>query len=335
MSRNDHSPDRPSGRQPAPEGTHAVIVIGSFRRWLSGTTRECRGVDHKDDPPAAVETDSSRLRPSLPPSAGERVSIACSRPIAFGHIPSRRGAGPPAIAVGLPAVIHSRRIFRKSGHDPSCRVAPFVASPHSLAHYEWPNNAPGPPQGAASSVKPQGLSRPSPADRLGPRLAPVRTMPTAASMPPGRGLVKHAFGRVSGSGRARCSDPSDHPAFPMFGRRRRIGPHNAACRPPEPSAPTPLMMPISGLPTETYPARVSMRARPRHAPGISCPNPSRCRRHSRRVPAVRRGGPRAAATHRLADVAHLGHTHAALSRDRVPADGPRCSRLSARPQDHA
>ena len=88
MSRNDHSPDRPSGRQPAPEGTHAVIVIGSFRRWLSGTTRECRGVDHKDDPPAAVETDSSRLRPSLPPSAGERVSIACSRPIAFGHIPS-------------------------------------------------------------------------------------------------------------------------------------------------------------------------------------------------------------------------------------------------------
>lgn len=144
MSRNDHSPDRPSGRQPAPEGTHAVIVIGSFRRWLSGTTRECRGVDHKDDPPAAVETDSSRLRPSLPPSAGERVSIACSRPIAFGHIPSRRGAGPPAIAVGLPAVIHSRRIFRKSGHDPSCRVAPFVASPHSLAHYEWPNNAPVP-----------------------------------------------------------------------------------------------------------------------------------------------------------------------------------------------
>ena len=61
-------------------------------------------------------------------------------------------------------------------------------------------------------------------------------MPTAASMPPGRGLVKHAFGRVSGSGRARCSDPSDHPAFPMFGQRRRIGTVNAVCRLPPATA---------------------------------------------------------------------------------------------------
>lgn len=227
----------------------------------------------------------------------------------------------------------------KSGRDPSCRVAPFVSR---LSLSPIASGRPMPPvrlQGSASSVKPQGPSRPSPADRLGSRLAP-RSNHTGGGVDAARPWP----GQTRLRSRRRLRRLSTfRPARILLACRcltvvaasgHTLPP--TACRgPPEPSAARPPMMPISGLPTETYPARVSMRARPRHAPGISCPNPSRCRRHSRQVPAVRRGGPSAAATHRLADVAHLGHTHAALSRDRVPADGPRCSRLSARPQDHA
>lgn len=95
MSRRqiDHLVVSPCLKRPMPRLSLAQIGVGSV------VPRACRGVDHKDDPPVTAEADSSRLRPILPPSAGEKDSVACSRTLTFGHIPPRRGAGPPAIAL--------------------------------------------------------------------------------------------------------------------------------------------------------------------------------------------------------------------------------------------